>query len=479
MASAVRVRFAPSPTGYLHVGGARTALFNWLFARHHSGAFILRIEDTDLSRSSQEMVEGILEGLRWMGLDWDEGPFFQSQRIDHYREFARNLLQSGRAYRCFCRPDAEPEGGGSAETSSPRFYDRRCRGIGTAESELRAGREPYAIRFLVPPGKTGYRDQVFGPIEVDHSRIEDFVLLRSDGLPTYHLGVVVDDMEMAVSHVIRGADHISNTPKQVLLYQAAGLPLPHFAHLPLILGPDRQRLSKRHGATSVMSYAETGYLPEAFVNFLALLGWSPGGDRELLSREELIGLFGLEGVGKADAVFGLEKLDWFNGQYIARLPESRLRELVTRELQRQGIWAPGEPPLRPETTDRTLALLRSRARSLSDFGTRFRTYFAEDFSYDAEAAAKFLQDAALPDLMAGVLNSYENSPQFTLQSTESELRVLARERGVKAGLLINAARVGLTGQGVAPGLFEVMQALGRERTLGRLRRLVEYLRRTD
>jgi glutamyl-tRNA synthetase len=474
----VRVRFAPSPTGYLHVGGARTALFNWLFARHCGGKFILRIEDTDYSRSSLEMVEGILEALRWMGLDWDEGPVFQSQRLERYRSFACRLLEERRAYRCFCLPD-EPEGDQQSEPAA-RIYDRRCREITEEDSGRRAASgSPFAIRFLVPQGRTSYHDGVYGDIEVENEQIEDFVLLRSDGLPTYHLGVVVDDMEMDITHVIRGADHISNTPKQVLLYQAVNHHLPAFAHLPLILGPDRQRLSKRHGATSVMAYAGMGYLPDAFVNFLALLGWSPGGDRELLSRRELIELFRLEDVGRANAVFGLEKLDWFNSQYIARATESELRDLVVAELKRQGLWGAEHQYLPRESLDRTLALLRSRAHTLLDFSGRFRSYFIDDFPYEEEAVRKFLQNPRLAELVTILLQRYELDDVFTVESTEKHLRAVAAEQGIKAGLLINALRVGLTGQAVAPGLFDVMQALGRARTLARMRRLAQYLRPAD
>lgn len=474
MTTEVRVRFAPSPTGFLHVGGARTALFNWLFARHRQGKLILRIEDTDYSRSSEEMVEGILEGLRWMALDWDEGPFFQSQRLGRYRDFAYKLLEAGAAYRCFCSPEEQKENQG--EESNARFYDRRCRLISPGESVRRANAgEPFAIRFLVPPGRTAYSDRVYGEIGIENDQMEDFVLLRSDGLPTYHLGVVVDDLDMGITHVIRGADHISNTPKQVLLYQASGRTPPEFAHLPLILGPDRQRLSKRHGATSVMSYAEQGYLPEAFVNFLALLGWSAGDDREILSRQELVDLFTLEGVGKANAVFAVEKLDWFNSQYIARTEAGRLRDLAIAELERDGIWPPGAPSVPQENLDRTLALLRNRLRTLLDLSGRFRSYFTEDFVYDTEAAGKFLHDPGLPALLSTLLDRYESDPRFDPESAEKHLRTLASEHGVKAGLLINALRIGLTGQGIAPGLFDVMGALGKERTLARMRRLIQHL----
>jgi glutamyl-tRNA synthetase len=464
----VRVRFAPSPTGYLHVGGARTALFNWLFARHCEGKFILRIEDTDFARSSEAMVEGILQGMRWLGLTWDEGPFFQSQRLDRYRDFAARLLVSGSAYRCFCRTEdnAAPN---DSEQKTWRQAEHSCAAINNLESAHRASAgQPFAIRFRVPPDKTSFNDKVFGKIQVDNANLEDFVLLRSDGIPTYHLGVVVDDLDMQITHVIRGADHISNTPKQILLYRASGAPVPEFAHLPLILGPDKQRLSKRHGATSVMAYAEMGYLPDAFFNFLALLGWSPGDDRELLGRQDLIDLFSLEGVGKADAVFGPEKLDWFNGQYIRSASPESLGALVTRELMSSGIWNDANPV---QNLKAILDLLKVRAKKLSDFSTNFRAFFTDDFVYEKAAADKFLADLRLKKLIPELLALYREDPLFTLQSTEEILRTLAEKEGAKAGLLINALRVGLTGQGVAPGLFEVMQVLGRERTLARLQRL--------
>jgi len=474
----VRVRFAPSPTGYLHVGGARTALFNWLFARRHGGKFILRIEDTDVARSAEDMVQGILQGLRWLGLDWDEGPHFQSQRIPRYQQFAQQLVESGVAYRCFCKPEELAARKSSKEgQEQSRIYDRICRALSRAESERRvAAGEPFAVRFRVPPGTTSFHDQVFGDIQVDNSNIEDFVLLRSDGMPTYHLGVVVDDVDMAITHVVRGADHISNTSKQVLLYQAIRHPMPQFAHLPLILGPDRQRLSKRHGATSVIAYAEMGYLPAAFFNFLALLGWSPGDDREIMSREEQIALFSIEGVGKANAVFGVEKLDWFNSQYIQKTPVADLRKMAADMLHARRVWRADYRGVSPEQMDSTLELLRSRIRRLTDFTGTFRAFFTDDFSYDLDAARKYLQDPKLKDLLSSLLERYKEDSSFSMETLERSLRLVAEEAGVKAALLINAMRVGITGQGVAPGLFDVMRVLGRERVLARMERLVNYLR---
>jgi glutamyl-tRNA synthetase len=481
MKQQVRVRFAPSPTGYLHVGGARTALFNWLFARHHGGKFILRIEDTDFARSSEAMVEGILQGMRWLGLTWDEGPYFQSQRLVRYRDFAQKLIQDGTAYRCFCRTEEEAgQKGGNPDKPQAYANKDKCADLSMAESDHRAqAGELHAIRFRIPVGKTSFNDHVFGDIEVENTNLENFVLLRSDGIPTYHLSVVVDDLDMEITHVIRGADHISNTPKQVLLYQAAGEPLPDFAHLPLILGPDKQRLSKRHGATSVMAYAEMGYLPDAFFNFLSLLGWAPGNDREILEHRELVELFSLEGVGKANAVFGLEKLDWFNSQYIRNASPEKLRELVIAELKTNRIWGDQPDECMLNSLDATLELLKSRVRKSSDFSGAFRAFFTDDFTYDPPAAEKYLTSPELRKLIPSLLDQYKKDTAFTLQSTEEALRRLAEKEGVKAGLLINAIRVGLTGQSVAPSLFEVVQVLGRQRTISRLEKLSKYLRVTN
>lgn len=477
MPTDVRVRFAPSPTGYLHVGGARTALFNWLFARHCGGTFILRIEDTDIARSSDAMVEGILEGLRWLGLDWDEGPYYQSAGIERHRAFAQKLLEKGNAYRCFCEVGAEAPADGAAP-GSPREGAgvHACAGYSAEESGKRArAGEPFAVRFRVPAGTTSFEDRVYGRIEVENRILEDFVLVRSDGIPTYHLVVVADDIDMGITHVIRGADHISNTPKQVLLYLAAEQSLPEFAHLPLILGPDKQRLSKRHGATSVMAYANMGYLPDAFFNFLSLLGWSPGDDREIFGQSELIELFSLEGVGKSNAVFGTEKLDWYNSQYLRNARTETLRELVLGQLRSSGVADASSPFATAESLDATLELLKTRARKLSDFSTIFRAFFSDDYAYDPEACGKFLKAPELRDLIPELGDRYRESAEFTLASTEGTLRQLAERGGVRAGVLINAVRVALTGQGVAPGLFEVMMVLGRERTIRRLQRLGAYL----
>jgi glutamyl-tRNA synthetase len=437
---APRVRFAPSPTGYLHVGGARTALFNWLFARRHGGTFVLRIEDTDTERSSWEMVAGIVEGLRWLGLDWDEGPdvggphapYFQSQRIEKYRDHARTLVRENKAY--------EDEG---------------------------------AIRFRVPPGQTRFDDLVHGPVKFESEHIENFVILRSDGHPTYHLSVVVDDIDMEISHVVRGDDHVSNTPKQVLLYEAFGKPIPAFAHVPLILGPDKKRLSKRHGATSVMEYPRLGYLPEAMVNFLALLGWNPGGDRELLSRAELISLFTLEGISGGNAVFNPDKLDWFNLQHIGRLPPLDLLSRVESRLRDAGLWRDSLATTEAEWISAVLELLKPRVKKLDQLVDELRPFLVDAPEMDAAAAAKHL-GAEIRPLLVELAAEIDADPGADSAALEARLRGLAERHSVKAAALIHATRVAVTGRSVSAGLFDVLSLLGAARVSTRLRGAASY-----
>ena len=470
-----RVRFAPSPTGYLHVGGARTALFNWLFARHTGGTLILRIEDTDFERSSEDMVQGILDGMRWLGLEWDEGPFFQSQRLPLYQATAEELRLSGHAYLCFCtREEWEERRAQAVAAGRPPMYDRRCRSIDpkVALDRTQAG-ERGALRFAVPEsGATSFEDAVFGKVEFANEELEDFVLLRSDGVPTYHLSVVADDLDMGLTHIIRGADHISNTPKQVLQYQALKKPLPVFAHLPLILGPDKSRLSKRHGATSVLAYQDMGIVPEAFRNFLGLLGWTPGNvGKEIFSSQELIELFSLGGISKSNAVFDNDKLAWFNTEWIRRYSPDELLPLIEQEWAKSGFHC--DRPKEEILT--TIALLQPRARSLKDFSGAFRGYFSDAYEYDTAAVAKFLSDEPTRGLVAELGQRYEKLDDFSEATTEKLLRGFAEEKGVKAGALINGSRVALTGQGVAPSLFAVMAALGKERVAKRLKAVSELV----
>ena len=481
---APRVRFAPSPTGYLHVGGARTALFNWLYARRHGGTFLLRIEDTDVERSSADMVTGILDGLRWLGLTWDEGPdvggphapYFQAQRLDHYRLAARRLLDEGHAYACYCSADRLREERERAEQRGEAWqYDRACLALPADRVRAHeAAGTPRAIRFKVPPGSTGFDDAVHGRIEFDGANIEDFVILRSDDYPTYHLSVVVDDVEMGITDVIRGDDHISNTPKHVLLFRALEAPVPRFAHVPLILGSDKKRLSKRHGATSVTEYQRQGYLPEAMVNFLALLGWSPGGDRELMTTAELIDSFGLDGISGSSAVFNTEKLDWMNGQYIAKMPVADLRAILRPLFDEAGLG--GESLVQDSAAfERLIELLRPRAKRLTDFVEQARPLVTTVVAYEQEAVDKHLGGADLPGHIAALTDTLAQTQPFNEAQVEAAVRGTASARGIKAGALIHATRVAVTGRTTSPGLFEVLVWLGPERTHARLTRLLEFL----
>lgn len=476
----VRVRFAPSPTGYLHIGGARTALFNWLFARRHGGVFVLRIEDTDVERSSAEMVEGILDGMRWLGLDWEEGPkvggphepYFQSERLDRYRAMAEGLVAAGKAYYCYCTPEELQARRSVAEAAGGAWrYDRACHSL---DDETRAAyereRRPKAIRFLVQPGVARFDDLVRGSITFDNSNIEDFVILRSDGYPTYHLSVVADDIAMRITHVVRGDDHISNTPKHVLLYEAVGAGVPKFAHVPLILGPDKKRLSKRHGATSVMEYARQGYLPEAMLNFLALLGWSPGaGDREMFTASELADIFDLRGISGGNAVFNQEKLDWFNQQHMLRLPPAELARRVKPYLEAVGLWRDEFLDDRHAWFFAVLELLKVRAKRLDEFPVLGRFFFTDDLEWDDAAVQKHVAPAAQREHLSAVGEAIDAAPTFDAVSLEAIVRSVAEERGVKAGTLIHAIRVALTGKTVSPGLFEVMALLGRARVHERVK----------
>ena len=478
-----RVRFAPSPTGYLHVGGARTALFNWLFAKRYGGTLLLRIEDTDVERNRPDLVDGILDGLKWLGVAWDEGPYFQSQRLEMYRAAAAKLLAAGAAFPCYCKGssyaggDAAPDQESDGDDEGPKMQKGApcpCRNL-TAEERAAKEREgiPAAVRFRVPRERTtSFEDAIFGHREAPNVDIEDFVLLRSNGLPTYQLSVVVDDIDMRITHVIRGADHLSNTPKQTLIYLALGATPPIFAHLPLILGPDRTRLSKRHGATGVGSYAEEGFLPEAFRNFLALLGWSPGSDAEFLRTAELIQQFDLSGVSRTNAVFDRPKLEWFNTQYLQKLPIDELLPFVEKELKRAGLWQETWGGSERAWFAHAVDLIRPRTRFLTDFPTVSRGFFSDAFEYEPEARAKFWKDERLGGMIAKLAAALAVMPEWNHDACDAALRGLATAEGVKAALLINATRVAILGRAVAPPLFETMVVLGKYRTVGRLEKAV-------
>jgi glutamyl-tRNA synthetase len=479
----IRVRFAPSPTGYLHVGGARTALFNWLFARGQRGTMVLRIEDTDAERNKPELVNGILEGLKWLGVDWDEGPFYQAQRTALYLEAARKCLANGTAFLCYCAAE-KYVGGDHAELGAETAKVRRVTRCSCRDGKPSSSGVKPAVRFKVPVGgTTKFLDAVFGEREFSNDEIEDFVLLRSGkgdeefGQAMYQMSVVVDDIDMRISHVIRGADHISNTPKQVLLYRAMGAAIPVFAHLPLILGADKSRLSKRHGATDVNMYRTEGFLPEAFRNFLALLGWAPGGDEEFLRTSQLLEKFSLPGVSRTNAVFDRPKLEWFNTQYLQKLPIDELLPEVEAQLRRSGLWkdewATGAGR---EWFSRTVDLLRPRVRLLPDFASWSRAFFTDEFERDPAAKEKFWKEPGkIKELLRKTAEALAALTEWSHDPCDHATRAVAEAAGVKAGLLINAIRVAIVGQAVAPPLFDTMVVLGQERVVRRLRDAVTEL----
>jgi glutamyl-tRNA synthetase len=461
----VRLRFAPSPTGYLHIGGARTALFNWLLARKEKGRFILRIEDTDVARSTEESVTAILDGMRWLGLDWDEGPYFQSERFPVYREFVDKLLAAGKAYNCYCTTgelDAKRDTA-MKEGRKPK-YDGTCRNL-----EKDFPDRPYVVRFRAPEtGITAFDDLIKGRIAFSNEEMDDLIIQRSDGTPTYNFTVVIDDATMGITTVIRGDDHINNTPRQILLYEALGYPLPQFAHVPMILGADKARLSKRHGATSVMAYRDMGFLPEAMVNYLARLGWSFG-DEEIFSSDELIEKFSIESVGRSAGVFNPDKLLWLNAHYIKTGDSVRLAELLAPFLAGRGIDTSSGPALPV-----VVKTLQERARTMLEMADGAAFYYREDFDYDPVAADKFLKPDVTP-LFEALLDALAKLADFRHDAIESVFKELCVTRGIKMGQIGPPVRIALCGGTVSPGIYEVMEALGREETARRLRRALKFI----
>jgi len=493
MVMTVRVRFAPSPTGYLHIGAARSALFNWLFARKLGGKFLLRIEDTDLQRSTEESTRSILEGLAWLGLDYDDEPIFQSDNAPKHKAAAQRLVEEGKAYRDFTpkeqRDDATVKQGiaDRARAHSAEGVDQRAnpyRDLSKSESDRRAAAgEVFAVRLKIErEGKTHFEDIVYGPQERDYAEIEDLVLLRSDGHPLYNLSVVIDDIEMGITHVIRGQDHLTNTHKQVLLYQALGAPVPRFAHLPLILAPNKGKLSKRkHGeVVSLTTYRDRGFVPAAFRNFLALLGWSPPDEKEILPLDELVEKFSLEGIGRANAIFNFQENDprhwtddkalWMNAEYIRAMPLQELLPMVKAELRASKLWREEYEDDEREWFEKAVELIRHRFFTLKDFSAQGRAYFSEDFDFDEAAVNKNLKkEARLKELLPALADRLEQVEPFTIEAVEGALRQFADAVGVKAGLLINASRTMLTGEAVGPSMFEVFEIMGQKRSTERLR----------
>ncbi len=469
MTEKIRVRFAPSPTGHLHLGGARTALFNYLFARHNKGTFILRIEDTDRTRSTEEYIEAIIEGMKWLDLDWDEGPYRQIDRFNIYKDYADKLLREGKAYYCYCSPEEleKRRQEALAQGRTPK-YDGRCKLL----KEPIPDRVP-AIRFMMPQeGETVVNDLIRGMVVFENAQLDDLIIMRSDGTPTYNFTVVVDDVDMGITHVIRGDDHLNNTPKQLHIYKAFGYGIPAFAHLPMILGHDKARLSKRHGATSVTAYKEMGYLSDAFVNYLARLGWAHG-DQEIFTRDELVEYFSLEDVGKSAAVFNPEKLLWLNSQYIMKTPTEKLIEMVMPFLVREKIIQKDQT-LDKEWLSKAIETLKERAKTLVELAHSLRFYIAEDIEYEEKAKTKFLNEKNLPYLL-DVKDAVKGLDNFVAPEIEKVFVSLVEKHKTKLGNIAQPVRVAITGKTESPGIFEVLEIVGKEKTLRRLESAIKTI----
>ena len=460
----VRTRFAPSPTGYLHVGGARTALFSWLYARHHGGKFILRVEDTDQLRSTEESTRAILDAMTWLGLTWDEGPFFQAERVEIHRNLVKKLVDEGKAYYCTCTPeDLESKRKKALSEGRKPKYDGTCR-----EKNLNKAANT-VVRFRGPRmGATIVNDLIKGAISFQNEELDDLVIERADGYPTYNFAVVIDDAEMGITQVIRGDDHVNNTPRQILLYEALGYAVPQFGHVPMILGADKARLSKRHGATSVMAYKEMGYLPEALVNYLVRLGWSHG-DQEIFSMDELVSLFTLDSVGKSPAVFNPEKLLWLNQHYIKEYPDTRLAETMKPFWKKRGVDASNQ-----DFIGHVVADLKTRSKTLVEMADSSCFYFQDQMTYDPEAAGKFLT-APVKDHLTAIAIKLQSIEDYTKTGVENFLRNFAEEQGIKLKVIAQPLRVALTGKTVSPGIDEVMITLGKERVISRIHQAIRYI----
>ncbi|MBI3813022.1 MAG: glutamate--tRNA ligase [Nitrospinae bacterium] len=501
----VRVRFAPSPTGYLHIGGVRTALFNWLFARHNNGKFILRIEDTDRERSTEESIEQIIEGMKWLGLDWDEGPYRQTERQQIYLSHAERLLNEGKAYRCYCTSKELEERRKTALSKGEKpKYDGRCRELNPPAPPLLKGGEggfdkPYAVRFKTPQeGKTVFTDLLRGEVVFDNSELDDLIILRSDKTPTYNFCVVIDDATMNITHVIRGDDHLANTPRQIQLYNGLGYPIPQFAHISMILGSDKARLSKRHGATSILAYRDMGYLPEAIVNYLVRLGWSHG-DQEIFGRDELIKYFSLENINKSAAVFNPEKLLWVNSHYIKTGNPLRLAKDLRPHLVAEKLIPPHTPPLTSplsppseggegevvkggergdlitdEEIAKVIPLLQERSKTLVEMAKGMEFYLSKDIKYDEKAVEKFFTPSIEP-VFERLIEILEKTEDFSHSSIEGVFNKVVEEFKIKLGQAAQPVRIALTGKTVSPGIFEVISLLGKEKVIERLKTTLQRL----
>ncbi len=483
----IRVRFAPSPTGMLHIGGARTALFNWLYARHYKGTFILRIEDTDQVRSTEEAVNVILEGMKWLGLDWDEGPekggdfgpYYQMQRLHLYREYSEKLLKDKKAYRCYCTREelAESREKRSKDGENPT-YDRHC--LNLSEEEIKKyeaeGRKP-VIRLKIPAKKIIFNDLLRGEVVFDGELLGDFVIMKSDGIPTYNYAVVIDDALMNITHIMRGDDHISNTPKQILIYEALGFAIPEFAHIPMIMGQDHTRLSKRHGATSVMEYEKMGYIPEAVVNYIAHLGWSSGDDREVFTQDELIKEFSLDKISKHAAVFSMDKLDWFNSEYLKNMSIDSITEMLLPFL-REANYIREEESLSPKKNDyikEVVKLLQGRFRNFIQFIEYTNYFFVDEIDIEPQVFQSVLGKQGVSDVLQALQEQLSSLEYWREEKIENTVREVAASLQIKGGQIIHPTRVALSGKKVGPGLFEMMVVLGKEKTNKRLKEAIEKI----
>lgn len=479
MAIQERLRFAPSPTGDLHIGGARAALFNWLYARKTGGKFHLRIEDTDRERSTEASLQSILDSLRWLGLDWDDGLVKQSERDELYRKAVAVLLESGAAYPCFCTvEELEAERERAKAEKSDYHYSGKCRSLSreAVQSNIAEGK-PYTVRFRVPEGETSFDDLVHGTTTFRNDTIGDFIVARTDGSPVYLLGVAVDDADMGITLVMRGDDHIPNTPKQIMLMRSLGHEVPRFAHLPQVLGADKKKLSKRHGAASVMEYERMGFLPEAVVNFIALLGWNPGDDREKMPLDELIGAFSIEQLSKKSGVFDIQKLEWLNGQYLHELtPDEIFDRVVDRFVDASYIRKEDVAEKRPFLVE-IITLLRERCRLLPEFVERSDYFFSDPACYEEKGEKKYFGSTEAAEILETLADRLESAEVFSMESAEETIRIMSEEREISAGKLIHPTRLAITGVTFGPGLFELMILVGRERTIGRLRSAAGYIRR--
>ena len=484
--SEVRVRFAPSPTGYLHIGGARTALFNWLFARKMGGKLILRIEDTDTERLKEDSVSQILTSLKWLGLNWDEGPeaggecgpYYQSERRELYSKYAQQLLDEGKAYYCFCTPaDLEAEREKQRAAKQPFRYARTCRDLDPEVAKARAAAgEPYSVRIKIPTeGSITVHDLIHGDVTFNMDQFDDFVIVKSNGMPTYNFAVVVDDHLMGMTHVLRAEEHLSNTPKQLLIYEALGFEPPKFGHMPMILAPDRSKLSKRHGATSVEEFRAQGYLPEAIINYLTLLGWGPGDEREIFALEESVKLFELEQMSKKAAVYDTKKLTWMNGQYLSELPLEKILPEAETFFIKDGLVTKEWLAENKEYFAKLVDTVRVRVKTLQEVADASAYFFKDVEAYDEKGVAKHFKPEAA-ELLEKCIAALEADEVFDLTSTEAIYNKIAADNGLALGKVIHPTRLALTGRTVSPGMFDVMVLLGKEKTLARMRKAVEYIK---